>query len=191
IINYTAGNPIISFFGHNEYESGIFPYTRNSRQFHSPIFRSSLEALQYLSLISLKNSWNLIYRPHPTMVALGHCNESPYAYVSKQNLNHLIDRSDVIVTILSQTAYIALIRDKPVVMLGYNQLRGKGCTYEAFNKELIEETIITAIDSGYQLLQKQNFILHCTELLETTLYDDMTKKKVKIGRNLSHFSFEK
>lgn len=41
------------------------------------------------------------------------------------DINKLIDLATVCVTILSQAAYVALIREKPVVMLGYNQLKEK------------------------------------------------------------------
>ena len=95
-----------------------------TKKFHSPIFRTSLDALQYLRLITIKNNWNLIYKPHPIMCALKQ-SESKITknidIITDVDINSAIDFSDLVITILSQGAYISLIRNKPVLMLGYTQ----------------------------------------------------------------------
>jgi len=189
IKSYKIGRQTIVYFGQNDYESGLFPYTVRTKKYHSPSFKSTIEALEYLKLLSIKNEWNLIYKPHPIMHSLGlHSNVSKSSYLMTEivnvNINSLIDAAGVIITILSQSAYIALIRGKPVVMLGFTQLRGKKCTYEAFKKVNIELCIRRALKYGLTKRQKSNFIKHCSQMLNFCLYDDLSDKEVKIGLNI-------
>lgn len=173
--------------GQNDFESGICPYTRKARRYHSPIFRTTLEALEFLSVLAVKDNWNLIFKPHPIMASLGHdCKEKQdrIDIVSDVNVNRLIDRVDLVATILSQSAYIALIREKPVLMLGYTQLRGKRCTYEAFAKRHISSKILTALEKGYTEKQKTQFIRHVAQLLNYYLYDDGVEREIRFGREL-------
>ncbi len=185
--HHNAGRPFVVYMGQNDYESGLYPYTISARKFHSPIFKSTLDALSYLALLSLKNSWNLLYKPHPIMESLGladqnkNTNFSKYI-VSNVNINSLIDCSDVIITIFSQSAYISLIREKPVIMLGFTQLHRKGCSYEAFRKSKIEVQIKKALKYKLTSSQKENFIKHCAQLKKYYLLDDLQNKPYSIGK---------
>lgn len=186
--HHKKGCPFIIYMGQNDYESGLYPYTKNTKKNHSPVFKSTLEALNYLILLSLKNSWNLLYKPHPIMESLGLADKntadiSEYM-ISNVNINSLIDCSDVIITIFSQSAYISLIREKPVVMLGYTQLRGKGCSYDAFCKLAIEQQIKKALKYKFTTSQKKNFIKHCAQLKKYYLLDDLQDKPYSIGTKL-------
>lgn len=176
----------IVYFGNNDYESGICPYTLKSKKFHSPVFKSSLEAMEYLSLLAIKNHWNLIYKPHPIMVNLGHNidNVGNVDIVDDVNINSLIDYADLVVTIVSQVAYIGLIRNKPVLMLGYTQLKNKKCTYEAFARKDIEQEINNALINGLTLQQKELFRLHVAKILKYYLYDDLTTREIRFGKNI-------
>lgn len=190
IYRYSSNRHTVVYFGQNDYESGIYPYTKNSRKYHSPVFKSTLEALSFLVLLSIKNEWNFVYKPHPIMKALGleldvHSSKNQKYLISDVDINCLIDCADAIITIFSQSAYIALIREKPVVMLGYMQLRGKGCTYEAFHRWQIEIEIKRALKAGITEKQKKKFIEHCTQLKKYCLIDDMQPKALKAGRDLS------
>ena len=184
---YRAGRKTLVYLGQNDYESGLRPYSRNSRKYHSPVFSSTLEALEYIQMLAIKNDWNLIYKPHPIMSALGHdtvTSADGLDIVTEVDINSVIDAADVVVTILSQSAYIALIREKPVVMLGYTQLKGKGCTYEAFSRRIIEKKLKYAMRHGYTQKQKKLFLRHTAQLLKYYLYDDGVEKKLKIGREI-------
>ncbi len=183
-----ANKPIILYTGQNDFESGIFPYTDHTKQFHSPIFKNSDEAAIYLSELAKKNNWNLVYKPHPLMLKYGKCfvadkNEN-VIIVDNVDLNDLIDYVDVVVTILSQCAYAALIREKPVVMLGYIQLRQKGCTYDAFDKNEIEKQIKNALMLGYTQEQTSNFIKHVAQLKKYYLFDNLLNKGIKYGKDI-------
>jgi len=184
---YSSQRKTVLYLGQNDYESGISPYTMRSKKYHSPIFSSTLEALEHLRLLALKNGWNLIFKPHPIMVTLGHClptNGENVDVVDNVDINCIIDAADVIVTILSQGAYISLIREKPVVMLGYNQLKGKKCTYEAFHKYCIEKRIKEAIMYGYTELQRKEFEKHVAWLLRYYLYDDGVERELRFGKDV-------
>jgi hypothetical protein len=177
--------PVVTYFGQNDLEGGIVPYTEKARTQHSPIFRSSDEAAEYLISLAKKNNWNFIYKPHPAM--LSHCQTEKLEtagaiIVDKGDINDLIDISDVVVTIFSQTAYISLIRETPTVLLGYTQLKDKGCTYQAFQEDAIEATINDALSYGYTANQKAAFIRHAAQLCKYCLFDDCIAKDGSWGQ---------
>lgn len=183
---YIPGRPTVVMFGQNDYEAGIKPYTENSRKYHSPIFEGSDDAALFVEKLAIKNNWNYIYKPHQMMVRVGECLENSFSssvtWVGDSDINELIDIADVVITIVSQCGYVSLIRDKATVMLGYTQLRGKGCTYEAFNKNEIENIIKLAIENGYTEEQKEAFRKHTAQLLKYYLFDDGLEKKFIIGQ---------
>lgn len=188
LLNYKEGKKNIVYMGQNDYEAGICPYTKQTKKNHSPMFKNTIEALEKLSLICIKNDWNLIFKPHPTMEALNHKeykSVESISVVSKVDINSVIDFADVVVTIFSQAAYISLFRNTPVVLLGYMQLKGKKCTYEVYKKRKIEKTIQKAVQNGYTNEQKKFFIEHVSRLLKYYLYDDLTEKEIEFGKKIS------
>lgn len=159
-------SPVVFYAGQNDFASGMQPYTENSRKFHSPIFKTSDEGALYLAELCGRKGWNIIYKPHPMMRDHSRHRFLPpnVIVVNDVNINELIDISDVVVTILSTVSYIALIRDKPVVMMGYTQLKEKGCTYEAFAEKAVEGEIESALCMGYTEEKKRNFIYHIVQI---------------------------
>ncbi len=185
--NFWPKRKTLLYLGQNDYESGMVPYTDHARRYHSPIFASSLEALEYLELLAIKNKWNLIYKPHPIMNFTGHIvdgNRLHADVVSDVDIHSIIDACDLVITILSQGAYVSLIREKPVLMLGYTQLRGKGCTYEAFSESDIERQIKRALHTGYRRVQKHHFIKHAAQVLKYYLYDDGAERDCRFGMEM-------
>lgn len=158
--------PLILYMGQNDNAAGLQPYTENSRKYHSPIFASSDEAAVYLAEICRKNGWNYIYKPHPMMMQNFQKESMPdnVIVVDEVDINDLIDLSDVVVTILSTVSYIALIRQKPVLMLGYTQLKEKGCTYESFVLEKIESELKRALSQGLSDKMKVRFVEHVAQM---------------------------
>lgn len=169
-----SSHPVITYMGQNDYESGLYPYTNEARKYHSPVFRSTLEAMEFLRLLSIKNGWKFFYKPHPIIEQQQFVNEKKegVCVLEHVNINEVIDSSDLVVTILSQSAYIALFRNKPVVMLGYTQLKKSGCVYEAFTKRKIEPMIKRALREGYTRTQKKKFIRHVAREVKYYLWDD-------------------
>ncbi len=184
---FMAHRKTIVFYGHNEYESGIFPYTLFSKKYHSPIFTDSLDALSYLVVLAKKNNWNIIFKPHPTMINLGFYKDFEMEGVDivyNVDINDLIDFADVNITILSQVGYISAIRNKPTVMMGYTQLKNKKCVYEVYKKKGIEGIIKKAIRLGCTRNQKENMSRHCAKLLNLYLYDDLTHSEFPFGKKI-------
>ncbi len=174
---YNPQRPIILYFGQNDYESGIKPYSLKSQIYHSPIFESSDDAAHYLEKICKKNNWNFIYKPHQMMVRAGECLEEQFdkktIWIGDSDIHELIDLADVCVTIVSQCGYVSLIREKPTVMLGYTQLKGKECCYEVTEKQQIEVSLKKALKKGYTEAQKENFQKHVAQMLKYYLFDDL------------------
>lgn len=177
--------PIIVYTGQNDYESGLYPYTEKTKKYHSPIFRSSNDAALFLAEISERNGWNFIYKPHPLCadIKIDEIKLPDRAIViEKCNINELLDWADVNITILSTTGYISLIRKKPTVMLGYTQLRDKGCNYQAFSMDAVEGEIVKALQWGYTKEQEKAFVRHIARLLKYYLYDDMKERNMRFGK---------
>lgn len=167
------GRPTILYAGQNDYESGLVPYTEDSRRFHSPSFCSSRDALDFLAGLAGRKGWNLVYKAHPIMSRYSAETDYPEnVIVADADINRLIDMCDVTTTILSQVSYVSLIREKPVVMLGYTQLKGKGCTYEAFDRESAEGAFGRAIADGYTAEQRRMFVRHTAQIVRYYLLDD-------------------
>lgn len=189
--------PVIVYTGQNDYESGLYPYTNRSQQYHSPIFKSSNDAAIYLSDLCKNNHWNFVYKPHPLCLEGGVGDlkrqmSDDSIIIERCNINDLLDWADLNITILSTTAYVSLIREKPVLMLGYTQLKNQGCTYEAFSENIIYEAISEALENGYTNEQRQSFINHIARLSKYYAFDDWSERPVRYGRDFKKlFSDEK
>lgn len=183
----------VLFIGQNDCESGMFPYKRSSRKYHSPVFSSTLEGLEYFRILSEEEGWNLIYKPHPLVESISsrrNDNMDNIDVLTDVDINDLIDKVDLVVTILSQSAYIALIRGKPVLMLGYSQLRGKGCTYEAFSKNAVRRSAVAALENGFTDKQQVKFEQHVAQLLKYYLYDDNRSRPLRFGKQIGSWEKE-
>ncbi|WP_252229313.1 hypothetical protein [Clostridium sp. ZBS15] len=185
-----SSRPTILLFGQSDYESGLCPYTQHTKEFHSPIATSSDDSMRIIAKLAEKNNYNIIYKPHPAMRYLNLKSDVPsnVIVVDDVNIHDLIDLANVVVTVLSQSSYETLIRGVPVVMLGYNQLRGKGCTYEAFDYKEIESVLKNAVENGFTEKQKIAFNKHIAQLLKYYLFDDTIKRDVKFGQPIENFA---
>lgn len=180
------GRPVLMFAGNYDFDCGIVPYTEEAKKYHSPNFESSYDAMLYLADLAKRNNWNLIYKPHPLMVKKFETPEIPenVIYVPEGNLNDLIDYCDLVITLMSQTAYVSCIRNTATLMLGYNQLRDKGCVYEAYTLESIESEISKAVENGFSADQKENFKIHIAQLCKYYLFDaSMETDEKHFGRD--------
>ena len=180
--NYDKNRKTVIFWGQNDEESGIQPYTKNSKRSHSRFFDTSLSAAVYVRTICIRNNWNFIYKPHPSWVKRWGVPEIDADVITRGNCNRIVDFADVNITISSQISYISLIREKPIVMLGKNTLSKKKIAYESSLKIGIEHQIRQAIKYGLTKLQKKNFEYHCAYLLQKCLFDDLTHEDFKYGK---------
>ena len=176
-----TGRPLVIFAGQNDFDSGLIPYDEHAREHHSPAFRDSLTAAEHIAAIAEEEGWDFAYKPHPFMAARGLHTALPV--ITRCNFNAMMDRADVIVTGVSQSSYVACIRRRPCVAVGYNQLRGKGCLYEAADRETLRETLRTALREGCSERQQAMFRMHTAQLLKYALYDDLSPRDVRYGRS--------
>lgn len=158
------GRKIVFYAGHNDLASGTMPYTNTSKKYHSPIFNDSFECAEYLKKIAKKNDWFLLYKPHPLWHFDGLLNDDNFMRIEEANINECIDIADVTCTVLSQISYITLIRGKPLVMLGYNQLKGKNLAFEVYDIENIETVIKNTIERPQNNDINNLFIEHIARL---------------------------
>lgn len=185
------GRPIIFFAGQNDYEAGICPYTSNTKKNHSPIFESSDEAAIELASICKKNDWNFVYKRHPLVSKFVPIEKisvkMPDNILMFDNLDisTIIETADVTVTILSQVGYVSTILKRPTIMLGYMQLKGKGCTYEVFEKRNVESTIRQALQEGFTKDQESAFIKHIAQLNKYYLFNDpCVEREIYYGQDI-------
>ena len=179
------GRPIILYAGQYDGDSGMVPYTENTRRFHSPCFASSEEGMLWVAEIAAKHDWNFIFKPHPQLKNKIDPQRLPHnvIFVPDYNINDIIDMADVLVTILSSTVYVSLIRGTAALMLGYNQISHKDCTYEAHRQEDIESQLIAAVEKGYTASQKAAFVRHVAQLNKYYLYSDgQAHERLHLGR---------
>lgn len=176
--------PIILYLGQNDPFSHMIPYDNEAQKWFSPVFKSTEEGLVFLSELCEKNHWNLIFKPHPMYIYSIDESALPrnVIYVPFGDINEMIDYSDVAITILSSANYISLIRNTAVVMLGYNQIKGKGCVYEAYEKKCIEGKIKDALKYGFTEEQQQAFTKHVAQCLKYYLFDDLQHPELSYGR---------
>lgn len=166
--------------GHNDYCSGTIPYTHPKATLHSPIFRTSLDAVRAIDAIASRNKWHILYKPHPNLVLhMGPLRRLQHRLINKMklltlrnttiaanvNIYSLIDQADTCVTILSQSAYLFKISQKPTVMLGRNQLTPYGTTYNAEKRPEVEDSIRAAISLGDTKTMNENWVRHVAALL--------------------------
>ncbi|UTY46684.1 capsular polysaccharide export protein, LipB/KpsS family [Sinorhizobium fredii] len=171
LIEKANGRPIVLFAGHNDHASGTTPYDDRARRFHSPVFESSRQAADYLATIARENEWFLVYKPHPFAVRAQRFNEGDHVtLLADYDINSCIDLADCVVTTVSQASYVALLRRKPLVMIGYNQLRGSGCHYQVESRQEVRSVLKSAIANGFTTGQQTAWSIHVARLLKYYLY---------------------
>ena len=131
----------------------------------------------------------MIYKPHPGVEPAAWLPES-LNIIKECDINDVIAYADVTVAILSSTSYVALVQEKPVVVLGYTHLRGKGCCYEAFERDKIEPAINEALANGMTDEMKVNFTRHIAQMNKYYLFDNGLEREIRYGRRPEEFRIQ-
>lgn len=182
VLRKAGARPIIFYAGYNDLASGTFPYTENSRIYHSPIFKDSDQCAEYLLGLCRKNNWLLLYKPHPHYQPTKLNPDDPHLFLSeKGHVGECIEISDLVTTVLSQTSYLALIRKKAVLMLGYNELKNKAIVWQAESLEEVEKLLREAMAHGFTDEQKRNWLGHCAHWLENEKLFLLNQNDVGVG----------
>jgi hypothetical protein len=172
-----GGKRIVLFCAHNDAQSGNIPDQAPLASWHSPVFRDSLAAINDLATRAARHGWHLVAKAHPNTVRnqgkqfkyLGPDHDS-VTMVAEGQLGQLISAADVVATIVSQSAYVALAAGKPVVLLGRLQLNEQGCCYEALEARDVDKAIAEALRGGLTAEMREAFHAHCARLMRYYLY---------------------
>lgn len=165
---------IIFYAGQNDWASGMLPKPFKEARIHSPIYDDTLHALNHLSQMAEANNWQILFKPHP-LVEQRHIHfQADYpdrtSLVRGANIFECIALSEITTTILSQVPYLALIHDRPAVLLGCTKLWHKQCTYQPAlsvlrrYEENIEPSFLEALEKGYTEDQRRRFVKHVAQL---------------------------
>ncbi len=169
-----ADRPVMFFAGQNDWHAGIKPKSP-SRQFHSPLFAGSMEALETLDKVAGDVGISIVFKPHPLSrdrFAFLRAHDFKNTVVLQHtSIDACLDACDVAATIASQACYVAMQADLPVLMLGRNQLTGKGLTYDMDSVDMLSEGIKDALRHPLGATQRENFARHAAQLERACLFD--------------------
>lgn len=178
--------------GMDDYDIGINTNSEYWKKFVSSSVSSTAEAVSLIADICIKNDWNCIFKPHPrSPISLDNNYSDTIIDINFMEIDRLIQLSDVVVSIISKVDYKVLIYGKPLVQLGYTMLAGKGCSYEVYDIDVLEEQLKAAMEKGMTQKQNENFEKHMVQLLDNCLWDDMSERDLKYGLSLETDFFDK
>lgn len=166
--------PVLFFAGQNDWHAGVKPKSP-ARAFHSPVFSGSFEALVELDKVAGDLGLAVIFKPHPLSrdrFAFLRARDFPNSIILQNtSMDACLEVCDIAATIASQASYVAIQKDHPVVMLGRNQLSGKGLTYDVNDIEKLSETIQTALVDPLAASRSDDFCRHAAQLEKVYLFD--------------------
>jgi hypothetical protein len=162
---------LIFYAGTNDYESGIFPEAGQSRRIHSPIYKNTFDALKHLDTIAAKKGYKIIFKPHPLIGEDDIAERCQNVLLVKDaNVFECITEAAVTVTLLSQVSYLAMIKNKPVVVLGNIPINKSKAVYTIQKREELETVLDTALRCGVTDEMGKNWADHVTRLRKFYLY---------------------
>lgn len=141
--------PKILYAGINDFKTGLQPFSRRRSLQHSGDFISTEAGLMALLPLARKNGWQVLFKPHPS---IRHDAQALDAYADclaiidkRVDLVDLLKYSDALATIVSQSAYMGLLHNIPVVLMGRMQLSGSGLVQEACFRSDLEAALRRAL----------------------------------------------
>ena len=183
------GKKVILYMESNSAGSGNTLADITIAKKHSPIYFSDVDAYEQLEKICIKHEdWHILYKPHPISITRGiktKINKKNTTLLYEGGLSESLELADISITLLSQSAYISLIKEKPVVLLGRLQLNGTGSAYELKKKEELEDTIKKALYYGYSDKQKKAFLEHVARVLKYYVYSANPIVKIRDAKEMA------
>jgi hypothetical protein len=117
----------------------------------------------------------IVFKPHPlSKDRYTYLEASDYPntlIINSTTLESCMDAADIVTTIASQTSYVALMAGKSVMMLGRNQITGKGITYDLTSRDGLEKLILTALQDPLAETRRDMLADHVARLEQAYLYD--------------------
>lgn len=169
-----GSRPVVFFAGQNDWHGGIKPVGPETPR-HSPLFNGSVEALEALDRLAGDVGFSVLYKPHPLTRERGlflEADRFPNSLIlNSTSLPACMEASKLVSTIASQTCYVALLAGHPVMMLGRNQICGKGLTYDVEKIEDIPMLIELAMRDPLAATRREELIRHVARLERCYLLD--------------------
>jgi len=183
--------PKILYAGINDYKTGLMPFHPKRTLKHSGDFSNTESGLEYLIELAKKNDWLVLYKPHPSIKHssdLVSINSGTVVQIDKMvNLVEAIKLADILVTLVSQSAYMSVIHGKPTVLLGRMQLTGSGLVNEAPVRTLVERELKDALKKN--ILSERDLIVdHIARLIRYYLVSDSHHERGFFKYNLKDFA---
>jgi hypothetical protein len=116
---------LLFYAGQNNFRTGMMPRCLPNAKLHSPFFSDTVNGLAHLSSLDDAKDWIILFKPHPNIRQTDEPALNHVETVAKASVFECIHGSDVTVTVVSTTAYQALIHEKPALLLGRMNLSWK------------------------------------------------------------------
>ncbi len=183
----TKYNHVVFYAGQNDLRSGITPNSYPNKALHSPFLDNTAQGLTELKGWAQAHHCCVLAKPHPLdrtrkQLLKLHQPDSGIQVLEGANIFECLEASDVVVTILSTSSYLALIHGKPVVLLGKSLLNGKGCCYEVDTLEALAPTLDRALSDGFTEVQQERWLNHVAQLIRYYLFAYSEDAESRIGR---------
>lgn len=174
----------VFLIGMDDYGMAINPDSAYWKEYISSAVSSTKEAYEICKEICKKYHWNFIFKPHPNSERKNKIADEDGESIMFQDMqiDKLIEKADVAVSIASAVNYKVLLYGTPLVQIGFTTLTGKGCCYEARIKEQIEDNLKRAMEQGMMRRQRENFDKHLSMLLDYYLWDDLSERELRYGQ---------
>ena len=175
---------LVFYAGQNDYRTGMLPRTLPTARLHSAFFDHTLDGLRALADVAERHTWTVVFKPHPNIRSVLRAAELPEQIVNlpEGNIFECILETDVTVTIVSTTAYLALQHGRPAVLMGRMPLSGKHCAYELERREGLREMVSRALESGLTVQQSESFRRHVAQLMRFSLFAYSENVEAIFGR---------
>lgn len=187
----TEGKKIILYVESNSAHSGNTFCDEKRSRLHAPFFRDDCEAYHELQKLCCKHTdWHIVYKPHPISKTRGlrtDINDVNTTILWDGDISECMQLADLSITILSQSAYISLINNIPVVLLGTIQLTGSRAAYTLSDKAEFENVIENALCAGMTEAKREAFVEHVARCLKYYVYsaDPEISKYTRNGNDLA------
>jgi len=183
---------IILYMESNSAHSGNSLFDPKQVRLHSPFYNNDQEAYKdLLSICKNHSDWHILYKPHPISISRGIQTEIDEEYTTviyEGSLEKSFELCDVSITILSQSAYVSLINDTPVILLGRIQLNDSGAAYVLEDKSDFEKIIEDALREGYSEAMQRSFLYHVSRALKYYVFKANTSVQARdsyqLGRTM-------
>jgi glycosyltransferase involved in cell wall biosynthesis len=177
------GRKLLLYIESNNAHSGNIQANDVESRYHISQFLDDQEGYNsLLKFVQEHPEFHIVYKPHPISFTRGikvKIDSSCTTVITKGSLEELFDFCDICITLLSAGAYSALIYDKPVIMLGKNQLNDSGAIYFVNEGSSLGHALDSASEIGLSEVQENAFIRHVARLLRYNVYSANNSLPVK------------